>query len=164
MAGGVYIFNPLASVPVVITNPHIADDFFILPVSLELYRESDAYAYMASGVGRETLYDESNGYYSNSFSLCDPSRQEDTMFNKVYQASCDFLRETFSHRELSIQVHSYDWNRHLWYPNCQISAGWEKVIRASRSGIIRFMVWILSIRVTRSCWQPMKWVFTQKCH
>ena len=123
---GVYIFNPLASVPVVITNPHIADDFFILPVSLELYRESDAYAYMASGVGRETLYDESNGYYSNSFSLCDPSRQEDTMFNKVYQASCDFLRETFSHRELSIQVHSYDWNRHLWYPNCQISAGWGK--------------------------------------
>jgi hypothetical protein len=123
---GLYIFNPLAAYPVVITSPHNTDDFFTLPVALKLFRESDAYALMASGVGRETLYDESNGYYSNSFSLCDPTRAEDTMYNKVYQASCDFMRENYGHRELSVQVHSYDWNRHLWYPNCQISAGWGK--------------------------------------
>jgi hypothetical protein len=123
---GLYIFNPAAEYPVIITSPHNTDDFFTLPVSLKLFRETNAYALMASGVGREVLYNTSYGYYSNSFSLCDPTRQEDTVFNKVYQASCDYLRIIHDHRELSIQIHSYDWNRHLWYASNQISAGWGK--------------------------------------
>ncbi|MCF7913000.1 MAG: T9SS type A sorting domain-containing protein [Candidatus Cloacimonetes bacterium] len=124
---GMYIFNPLAAYPVVITSPHNTDDYFTLPFALKIFRESNAYVLLASGVGRETYWDNPYGTnYGNSYSLCDPTREEDTMFNSVYQASCDYMRETYGHRELSIQVHSYDWNRHLWYPNCQISAGYGK--------------------------------------
>ena len=123
---GVFIFDPLALYPVIITTPHIADDFHTVPIGLKLFRESGAYAFMANGVCREVLYDESYGYYSNSFSLCDPTREEDTVYNSVYQSCCDYMRSTYGHRELSIQVHSYDWNRHQWYSSCQISAGWGK--------------------------------------
>ncbi len=123
---GLYIINPAAEYPVVITTPHATDDFFTVPMAVKLFRETNAYALMSSGVCREVLYNESSGYYSNSFSLCDPSRQEATVFNRMYQASCDYMREAYLHRELSVQVHSYDWNRHLWYSSCQISAGYGK--------------------------------------
>ncbi|MCF7919026.1 MAG: T9SS type A sorting domain-containing protein [Candidatus Cloacimonetes bacterium] len=123
---GAYIINPAAQYPVLITAPHITDDFTTVPVALKAFRETGAYALLLNGVGREALYDTSYGYYSNSFSYCDPTRQEDLPYNRLYQAFCDHLRETFNHRELCVQIHGYDWNRHLWYANCQISAGWGK--------------------------------------
>ena len=120
---GLFIINPNATYPVIITTPHIADDYPTAPVSVKAFRETNAYAMLMNGTCREVLYDTSHNYYSNSFSLCDPTRQENLPFNKMYQAFCDQARETYNHRELSVQVHSYDWNRHLWYSSCQVSPG-----------------------------------------
>lgn len=123
---GLFIINPNAEYPVIITTPHITDDFHTAPYGVKAFRETGAYALLMNGTGREVLYDESHGYYSNSYSLCDPSRVEDLPFNRVYQAFCDHMRDTYGQREFSLQIHSYDWNRHQWYANTQISAGWGK--------------------------------------
>lgn len=82
----------------------------------------DAMFMLISGAGREVLWTNS-GSYTNSKSLCDPSRREAHPFNVAYQRFADYIRQTFDHRELSIQIHSYDWNRHANHPSCQVSAG-----------------------------------------
>ncbi len=119
---GLYLFNPQATHPIIITAPHPTDDFITPAMAYEGLKAWDAMFMLISGAGREVLWTNS-GSYTNSKSLCDPSRREAHPFNVAYQRFADYIRQTFDHRELSIQIHSYDWNRHANHPSCQVSAG-----------------------------------------
>ena len=119
---GLYIFNPAAEYPVVINVVHPCDDFNTIPLAVKAFQDFDAMFLMISGAGREVDWTGVNSY-TNSKSLSDPSRVEDHIFNKSYQAACDYLRDSFGRREFSLQIHSYDWNRHVGHNSCQISAG-----------------------------------------
>lgn len=121
---GLYIFNPESSNPLIITTPHPNDDYITVPVATRAFQEWDAMFYISSGTGREVKWTHV-GSYTNSKSLCDPSRIESHPFNVGYQYFCDYIRDQFDRRELSVQIHSYDWGtRHEGYANTQISAGW----------------------------------------
>jgi hypothetical protein len=119
---GLYIFYPDAANPVIVTTPHPNDDFITPSISYEGFKEWDAMFMIISGAGREVLWTNS-GNYTNSKSLCDPSRRESHPFNTAYKRYCDYIRQQFGRNEFSAQIHSYDWNRHANYPSCQISAG-----------------------------------------
>ncbi|MBN1326961.1 MAG: fibronectin type III domain-containing protein, partial [Candidatus Cloacimonetes bacterium] len=122
---GLFVVNPEASYPVLITAPHPNDDYLTVAVALKCFQDWDAYGLFISGAGREVAWTE-EGTYSNSKSLSDPSRNEDHPFNIIYRKFCDLLRTEFNRREFSAQIHSYDWNAHIGYPDCQVSAGWGK--------------------------------------
>ncbi|MCF7793804.1 MAG: T9SS type A sorting domain-containing protein [Candidatus Cloacimonetes bacterium] len=119
---GLYVYNPSASNPIIITVPHPNDDFIVPPMASEAFVKWDAKFLMINGAGREVKWTEQGGY-SNSKSLSDPSRIEEHALTRAYQLSCDLIRSEFSMRELSTQIHSYDWDRHDNHPDCQISAG-----------------------------------------
>ncbi len=119
---GLYVYNPLAANPIIITVPHPNDDFIAPVMSLGALKKWDARFLMINGAGREVKWTEMGGY-TNSKSLSDPSRIEDHALTKAYQAACNQIRNEFGRREFSAQIHSYDWNRHDGYPDCQISGG-----------------------------------------
>ena len=122
---GLFIYNPNANQPIVITAPHPNDDFITPPIAYQAFLSLDAMFYMVNGAGREVKWTEI-GNYTNSKSLSDPSRNANHPFQKMYEKSCNKIRTLFGVREFSAQIHSYDWNRHLGYPNCQISAGYGR--------------------------------------
>jgi FlgD Ig-like domain/Fibronectin type III domain len=119
---GLYVHNPLASNPIIVTVPHPNDDFIAPAVSYKCFQEWDATFLLINGTGREVKWTE-QGSYTNSKSLSDPSRILDHAFNVGYQKFCDRIRTDYGQRELSTQIHSYDWDRHDGHPACQISAG-----------------------------------------
>lgn len=123
---GIFIFDPDAPNPEIVTVVHPNDDFPTIPVSVHTFQILNARYLLISGVGREVAWSE-DGDFTNNKSTCDPSRIEDLPYNKVYQAFCDEIRATFEKREFSIQVHTYDWgNSHAGYSNIQISSGYNK--------------------------------------
>ncbi len=120
---GLYIHNPNATLPIVITTPHPNDDFFTVQLSQACFSAWDAAFLCITGAGREVLWTQS-GYYTNSKSLSDPTRRSTHPFNVSYEKFCDYTRTHFGQRELSVQLHSYDWgNSHAGYAACQVSAG-----------------------------------------
>ncbi len=119
---GLYIYSPNAANPVIITTPHINDDYPTTVMSYKAFIEWDAAYWCVSGTGREVLWTH-QGDYSNSKTLCDPSRVADHPFNVAYQAFCDDIRDDFGRKELSVQIHTYDTESHIGYAPCQISAG-----------------------------------------
>lgn len=119
---GLYVFNPEASNPIIITVPHPNDDFIAPAVSYEGFRNWDAMFLLINGAGREVKWTE-QGSFNNSKSLSDPSRILAHAFNVCYHKFCDKIRLDFEQREFAPQIHSYDWNRHQGHPSCQISAG-----------------------------------------
>ncbi len=120
---GLYIFNPEASNPIVVTAPHPTDDFPTIVTSYHCFVEWDSMFLLVTGAGREVKWTNQAPYY-NSKSLSDPTRNINHPYNKSYQAFCDHIRDTFGRLEFSAQMHSYDWgDRHTGYPPCQISAG-----------------------------------------
>jgi hypothetical protein len=122
---GLFVYNPQSSMPIIVNVVHPNDDFIVSTVAHKCFVEWDAMFLTISGAGREVKWTEV-GNYSNSKSLSDPSRREAHAYNTVYQAFCNKIRQDFSRREFSPQIHSYDWNKHDGYANCQISAGYNK--------------------------------------
>jgi len=120
---GLYIYNPQANYPLIITCPHPNDDFISVPVAVEAMQTWNAQWFMIAGAGREVAY---NGVYANNnMSLSDPSRNAPHPFNVAYQSACLKIREQFQHRELSVQIHSFDKKSTTPY-SCQISAGYQR--------------------------------------
>lgn len=118
---GLFIHNPLSTNPVIVTVPHPNDDFISPVIGYKCFENWNAEFLLISGAGREVLW-TNQGNYSNSRSLCDPSRNENVVFNIAYKSFCDDIRDEFGQREFSAQIHSYDWNRHDNHPDCQVSA------------------------------------------
>ncbi|MCD4651480.1 MAG: fibronectin type III domain-containing protein, partial [Candidatus Cloacimonetes bacterium] len=122
---GMYVYNPASNWPIVVTVPHPNDDYITSAIGWDTFVECDARYVLFSGVGREVLWNH-DGNYTNSKSLCDPTRNTHHTFSYAYVKFADEMRATFNRREFSLQIHSYDWNRHLGYPPNQISAGWGR--------------------------------------
>ncbi|HOH82342.1 MAG TPA: fibronectin type III domain-containing protein, partial [Candidatus Syntrophosphaera thermopropionivorans] len=119
---GIFIYYPEGSKPIIVTVPHPCDDFPTPRMGLQAFNVWDAQYLMINGAGREVRW-TNQGTYTNSKSLSDAIRNPTHPFNYVYKKAADYLRDTFHCREWSCQIHSYDWNRHQGYANCQISAG-----------------------------------------
>ncbi|KQC07512.1 MAG: hypothetical protein APR54_00875, partial [Candidatus Cloacimonas sp. SDB] len=122
---GIHLFNPEALNPIIITVVHPCDDYMTPPVAIKCFQEWDAMFLQIAGAGREVEWTEV-GSYNNSKSLSDPSRNTNHAYTKAYNHFCDKIREEFDRREFSSQIHSYDWDRHMGYANCQISAGYAE--------------------------------------
>jgi hypothetical protein len=120
---GLYVHNPDAENPILVSVVHPKDDFIAPPVSYESFRDWDAQFLMIAGAGREVKWTE-QGNYTNGKSLSDPSRVELHAFNVGYQRFADYIRSNFGRIEYSVQWHSCDWNRHLGIANNQMSAGY----------------------------------------
>ncbi|MEA2096409.1 MAG: T9SS type A sorting domain-containing protein [Candidatus Cloacimonadota bacterium] len=118
---GLFIHNPQSTNPIIITVPHPNDDFISSVIGYKCFDDWNAKFLLISGAGREVLW-TNQGSYFNSKSLCDPSRNDDVVFNVTYKSFCNNIREVFNKREFSAQIHSYDWNRHDDHPDNQISA------------------------------------------
>jgi len=122
---GLYIYYPQGIYPHITTAPHPNDDYFTVPLAYKAFIEHESKFLLISGCGREVTW-TNIGNYNNSKSTCDPSREEDHVFNVIYQRFCDHIRTEFETCEFSLQIHSYDWGeRHWGYPNVQISGGYQ---------------------------------------
>ena len=122
---GLYVYDPAALNPIIITAPHPNDDYTTSTISAKCLQDWNASFLLINGAGREVKWTEV-GNYSNSKSLSDPSRNEDHPLTRAYQRFCDRIRTEFERREFSPQIHSYDWNRHANHSSCQISAGYNR--------------------------------------
>lgn len=125
-AWGLYLYNPSASRPIIVTVPHPCDDFDTPAMGAMGLQVWDAMFLLISGVGRELKW-TNVGSYTNTKSLCDPTRVSAHPFNYAYKKFADVIRDQFGQREFSAQIHSYDWDRHEGHPNNQISAGNQKL-------------------------------------
>lgn len=120
---GLYIFNPDANNPIIITAPHPTDDFSTIVTAYHTFTKWDSAFMLVSGAGREVKWTNVPPYY-NSKSVSDPTRNLNHTFNRSYQAFADYIRVEYGRLEFSAQMHGYDWNdRHTGYANTQISAG-----------------------------------------
>ena len=116
---GMYLYNPAAEYPIIISAPHPNDDYITVPMAIECLEQFDAMFLFISGAGREVEWTEA-GSYTNSKSLSDPTRNSEHPQIVACQLATDMIRETWR-REFSIQLHSYDWSRHANHANCQLS-------------------------------------------
>ena len=123
---GLYIYNPTASRPIIVTVPHPNDDFPTPIMGYDAFTLWEASYLMISGTGREVRW-SNVGSYTNTKSISDPTRSESHPFNVAYKKFADKIRDDFEQIEFSFQVHSYDWNRHQGYTDNQISAGNNKL-------------------------------------
>lgn len=119
---GLFIYYPQAISPLIITVVHPCDDYIAPNIAYHAFIEWNAMFFQIAGAGREVVW---SGNYTNSSSLSDPSRIDATAYNYAYKIFCNKIRQQFSRRELSFQIHSYDWNLHIGYANSQISAGYN---------------------------------------
>ncbi|PKN80741.1 MAG: hypothetical protein CVU48_00995 [Candidatus Cloacimonetes bacterium HGW-Cloacimonetes-1] len=122
---GIFIYNPEATRPVIVTVPHPNDDFIAPAIALEAFQLWNAKFMMINGAGREVKWTNVPPFY-NSKSLSDPTRVSNHPLNVCYQQFSDLIRSEYGIREFSAQIHSYDWNRHVGYANVQVSAGNQK--------------------------------------
>jgi len=123
---GLYIYNPEATRPIILTVPHPTDDFATPIMGYDALTLWDAAFLMINGAGREVKW-TNQGTFTNTKSLSDPTRNENHVFNVSYKKFADLIRAETGKREFSFQVHSYDWNRHQGYTDNQISAGYNKL-------------------------------------
>lgn len=119
---GLFIYNPASTRPLIITVPHPCDDYPTPNVGYETFQLWNAKFLLINGAGREVKWTNVAPFY-NSKSLSDPTRVANHPFNVVYNQACDLIRAEFGVRELSVQHHTYDWNRHVGMANVQVSAG-----------------------------------------
>ena len=118
---GLYIRDPGSERNILVNCPHPKDDFPSVIMALEGFEKWNGRYFFIAGAGRETSYPY--GYMpNNNYSVSDPSRVEEHPFNEAYQSAADQIREELGRMELSIQIHSYDWNSQN-EPSVQLSAG-----------------------------------------
>ena len=123
---GLYILNPdAARQHVVVEMPHPCDDFISPYLGTEMFLQTDAFAMMISGAGREVRWTES-GSYSNNKSLSDPSRNWNTVFQVYHEVLCDSLMQIGPHSPLILHTHSFDDNNaHADFQSIVLSGGWD---------------------------------------
>lgn len=125
---GLYIFDPHATNPVIVTVPHPNDDFIGVALGWKAFTTLNARFMMISGAGREVAFQEP-WFFNNNYSLSDPTRNPDHPFNFTYKAAANNIRSLLNSqnsrlgREFSLQVHSYDSDGSPNRPNCQVSSG-----------------------------------------
>jgi hypothetical protein len=119
---GLFIYNPQGTKPIIITVPHPCDDFPTPMFGLAAMNRWNAKYLLINGAGREVRW-TNEGSYTNTKSLSDPTRNAAHPLQVAYVKFADKVRDEQGWREFSPQMHSYDWNRHPGYANCQISAG-----------------------------------------
>ena len=116
---GLYIFNPDASRPMIVTAVHPCDDYPSPIIALEAMLKWDARFLFIAGAGREVLM---TGMVNDS-SLSDPSRHETHVFNVAYQLACQQIRNLTGKIEFSVQMHTFDWQTHPYLKPVSVSAG-----------------------------------------
>lgn len=119
---GLYIYDPSASRPMIITTPHPCDDYPSPIISLEALLAWDARFLFIAGAGREVAY-TGTWYSNNNQSISDPSRYADHPFNVAYQHAATQLRGITGNVEFSVQLHTYDWNKYPNKPPVMLSSG-----------------------------------------
>ncbi|MDD2331083.1 MAG: fibronectin type III domain-containing protein, partial [Candidatus Cloacimonetes bacterium] len=122
---GLYVYNPMSTRPLIVTVPHPTDDYPSSAIGYEGFTYWDAKFLFVAGAGREVVW-TNVGSYTNAKSISDPTRYANHPFNVAYNKSCDLIRTEFSQRELSVQMHTYDWNRHVGAAHVQIAAGYGR--------------------------------------
>ena len=122
---GLFIYNPSASNPVIVTIPHPCDDFPSPVMGYQAFTQWNASFLMINGAGREVTWTNVEPY-NNSKSLSDPTRNASHPFHLAYMKFADVIRAQTGWREFSAQLHTYDSSLHIGYANCQISAGNRK--------------------------------------
>ena len=125
---GLYIRNlDPDAYPMLVTVPHPNDDYITPPSGVNAFEQWNAEYLLISGVGREVMWNDDGHGYTNSKSISDPTRWYAHPYNTAYRRFCDQIRENTGGHEFCVQIHSYDWNAHLGYNNCQIAAGnWNR--------------------------------------
>lgn len=116
---GLYIYNPAATRPMIITAVHPCDGYPAPVIALEALLKWDARFLFVAGAGREVL----NPGPDNSSSLSDPSRNPNHVFNIAYQHACLQLRDLTGRTEFSVQLDTFDWQRHPQFYPVIVSAG-----------------------------------------
>ncbi len=121
---GLFIIHPDAGRQhVVIEVPHPCDDFISPYLGTEMFLQTNAFAMMISGAGREVKWTES-GAYTNNKSLSDPSRNSNTVFHVFHEVLCDSLLQIGPHSPLVLHTHSFDDNAaHSNFQSIVLSAG-----------------------------------------
>lgn len=120
---GLYIYSPNAGHPrVKVEVPHPNDDYISPYLAYDIFKTIDAGCFFFSSVGREVYWTE-EGNYTNSKSLCDPTRNARHVFQKAHEAFVDYYVDIIQQDQpFTIQVHSYD-TRNRNYSSCIISPG-----------------------------------------
>ncbi len=119
---GLYVRDPGSYRNILVNCPHPKDDFPSVIMALEGFEKWNGRYLFIAGAGREASYPY--GYMpNNNYSISDPSRVENHPFNKAYESAADEIRQNLGRMELSIQIHSYDWNTVHNEPCVQLSAG-----------------------------------------
>ncbi|MBT3250980.1 MAG: PKD domain-containing protein [Candidatus Marinimicrobia bacterium] len=123
---GLFIFNPEAARQnLVIEVPHPCDDFIAPYMGAEIFNQTDAFALMIAGAGREVEWTES-GDYSNNKSKSDPARNTNTLFHIFHTVLSDSLLQLSPHSPLVLHVHSFDDNSsHEDFKSIVLSGGWD---------------------------------------
>ncbi|MBT3228690.1 MAG: PKD domain-containing protein [Candidatus Marinimicrobia bacterium] len=123
---GLFIINPDASRShVIVEIPHPCDDFISPYLGAEMFLQTDAFAMMISGAGREVKWTESYPY-SNNKSLSDPSRNNNTVFQVFHEVLCDSLVQLGPHSPLVLHTHSFDDNSaHADFQSIVLSSGYD---------------------------------------
>ena len=107
---------------VVIQVPHPCDDFIAPYIAIDIFLETNAFAFMINGAGREVLWTEV-GNYSNSKSLSDPSRYPNTIFQKFQEVAVHPLIGINPHWPLVFAIHSFDNESHEDRKSIIVAAG-----------------------------------------
>ncbi len=123
---GLFILNPEAARQhVLVEIPHPNDDFISPYFGVEMFLQTDAFALMISGAGREVKWTEYPPY-SNNKSISDPSRNENTVFQMFHKVLCDSLMQIGPHSPLVLHTHSFDDNSaHADFQSIVVSGGWD---------------------------------------
>ena len=123
---GLYIINPDAERKhVIVEVPHPCDDFISPYLGTEMFLQTDAFAMMISGAGREVKWTE-YGAFSNNKSLSDPSRNSNTVFQVFHEVLSDSLMDLGPHSPLVLHTHSFDDNAaHADFQSIVLSGGWD---------------------------------------
>ena len=123
---GLFILNPAASRrQVVVEIPHPCDDFISPYFGTEMFLQTNAFALLMSGAGREVKWN-GNPPYSNNKSLSDPSRNANTVFQVFHEVLCDSLMQLGPHSPLVLHTHSFDDNTaHTGFQSIVLSGGWD---------------------------------------
>jgi len=123
---GLYILNPNATNnEVIIEVPHPNDDFISPYVSIDLFLQTDAFAFLIAGAGREVKWTE-QGSYTNDKSRSDPSRNSNTVFHEFHKILCDSLINLGPHSPIVLHMHSFDENQsHEGFNSIILSGGYD---------------------------------------
>lgn len=123
---GLYVLNPTATnKQVVIEVPHPNDDFIAPHISLDLFFELDAFAFLLAGAGREVKWTE-QGNYTNDKSRSDPSRNSNSVFHEFHKVLSDSLVNLGPHSPIVLHMHSFDENQsHEGFKSVILSGGYD---------------------------------------